>query len=394
MTDTVKLENEYKQVQADLKAVGDNVKQYAEKVEKEVKQFGDANAETKQKADDALSKFNELQLSIQNMQQQLDRPSTSVQSTFKSAGQRVIESEDFKTNASSTFRGNMRIAMPRQAILTSTGPSVIPDNQGIIAPITQRLTVRDLIAPGQTGSNAIEYTVETGFTNNAGTVEEAKPKPYSDITFDNVTANVRTIAHLFKASRQILDDAPALQSYIDARARYGLQLAEERQLLLGNGAGQNLHGIIPQAQTFDETLVKIVNATAIDRIRYALLQAVLAELPSTGIVLNPIDWAGIQLTKDNEGRYIIGNPVNGNAPTLWNLPTVETQAMVVDNFLTGAFGMGAQIFDRMDIEVLISTENDKDFENNMVSIRAEERLALSVYRPEAFVTGTFSKKAA
>lgn len=391
MTDTAKLENEYKQVQVDLKAVGDSVKQYAENVEKQVKQFGDANAETKQKADEALNKFNELNATLQNMQQQLDRPSTPAQATHKTVGQRVIESEDFKTNASSTFKGNMRIAMPRQAILTTNGPAVTPDNMGIIAPIVQRLTVRDLIAPGQTGSNAIEYTVETGFTNNAATVEEGKPKPYSEIKFENVTANVRTIAHLFKASRQILDDAPALQSYIDARARYGLQLAEERQLLLGNGTGQNLHGIIPQAKTFDETLVKIEKATAIDRIRYALLQAVLAELPSTGIVLNPIDWAGIQLTKDNEGRYIIGNPVNGNAAMLWNLPTVETQAMPVDNFLTGAFGMGAQIFDRMDIEVLLSTENDKDFENNMISIRAEERLALAVYRPEAFVTGTFTK---
>lgn len=390
MTDTVKLENEYKQVQTDLKKVGDDVKQYAENVEKQVKQFGDANKETKQKADEALSKYNELNASIKELQQSLDRPNTPSQAELKTVGQRVVESDDFKNNASSTFKGNMRIAMPRQAILTAGGPAVTADNQGIIAPIFQRMTVRDLIAGGQTNSNAIEYTVESGFTNNATTVAENTAKPYSDIQFDNITANVRTIAHLFKASRQIMDDAPALQSYIDARARYGLQLAEERQLLLGNGAGQNLHGIIPQAQSFDETLVKIGNATSIDRIRYALLQAVLAELPSTGIVLNPIDWAGIQLTKDNEGRYIIGNPVNSNAPTLWNLPTVETQAMAVDTFLTGAFSMGAQIFDRMDIEVLISTENDKDFEQNMISIRAEERLALAVYRPEAFVTGSFT----
>ncbi|WP_338562536.1 phage major capsid protein [Acinetobacter sp. KS-LM10] len=390
MTDTVKLENEYKQVQTDLKKVGDDVKQYAENVEKQVKQFGDANTETKQKADEALSKYNELNASIKELQQSLDRPNTPSQAERKTVGQRVIESDDFKNNASSTFKGNMRIAMPRQAILTAGGPAVTADNQGIIAPIFQRMTVRDLIAGGQTNSNAIEYTVESGFTNNATTVAENTAKPYSDIQFDNITANVRTIAHLFKASRQIMDDAPALQSYIDARARYGLQLAEERQLLLGNGAGQNLHGIIPQAQSFDETLVKIGNATSIDRIRYALLQAVLAELPSTGIVLNPIDWAGIQLTKDNEGRYIIGNPINGNAPTLWNLPTVETQAMAVDTFLTGAFSMGAQIFDRMDIEVLISTENDKNFEQNMISIRAEERLALAVYRPEAFVTGSFT----
>ncbi|MGZ7967615.1 phage major capsid protein, partial [Pseudomonas aeruginosa] len=88
--------------------------------------------------------------------------------------------------------------------------------------------------------------------------------------------------------------------------------------------------------------------------------------------------------------YIIGSPQNGTTPTLWRLPVVETQAITQDEFLTGAFSLGAQIFDRMDIEVLVSTENDKDFENNMVTIRAEERLAFAVYRPEAFVSGSLT----
>ena len=76
-----------------------------------------------------------------------------------------------------------------------------------------------------------------------------------------------------------------------------------------------------------------------------------------------------------EGRYLIGRPQDGTPARLWNLPVVETTAMAQNTFLTGAFSLGAQIFDRMAVEILISTENDKDFENNMVTIRAEERLA-------------------
>jgi len=56
-----------------------------------------------------------------------------------------------------------------------------------------------------------------------------------------------------------------------------------------------------------------------------------------------------------------------------------------DTFLTGAFQQGAQLFDREDVIVFISTENTDDFEKNMISIRREEGAAMAVYRPEAFI---------
>src|SRR5690606_38219409 len=111
------------------------------------------------------------------------------------------------------------------------------------------------------------------------------------------------------------------------------------------------------------------------------------EYPASGFVLHPTDWTKIELTKDLGGNYIVGNAQSPIGPSLWNLPVVQTQAISAGKFLTGAFNLGAQIFDRMGVEVLLSSENDKDFENNMFTIRIEERLALAVYRPEAFVSG-------
>jgi HK97 family phage major capsid protein len=199
---------------------------------------------------------------------------------------------------------------------------------------------------------------------------------------------VRTIAHLFKASRQILDDAPALRSYIDARARYGLRLEEEDELLNGDGTGAHIKGLIPSATAFNAAFVATLKQR-MDTIRLAILQVFLSNFPASGIVLNPTDWAAVQLTKDSTGRYIIGNPQDGNAPRLWNLPVVESLSMPATEFLVGAFDLGAQIFDRMEIEVLLSTENSTDFEKNMITLRAEERLAMAVYRPLAFVHGDF-----
>jgi HK97 family phage major capsid protein len=257
---------------------------------------------------------------------------------------------------------------------------------GVVALPQRRMTVRDLLSPGRMDGSTLEYVKETGFTNNAAPVAENAAKPESSMKFDLVTTSAKVIAHWVKASRQILDDASQLQSIVDQRLRYGLAYVEEQQLLNGDGTGQNLLGIVPQASAYTAPIT-VSGATIIDQIRLALLQAELAEYPSTGIVMNPKDWTRVELLKDSQGRYIIGNPQGNAAASLWGIPVVTTPAMQEDKFLAGAFRLGAQLFDRWEARVEVSTENQDDFIRNMVTILAEERLALAVYRPEAFVFG-------
>lgn len=392
------IEQQYKQTQANLKDIGDQLKAHAEQAQKNVERHEGLSKETSAKVDELLMKQGELQARVLEAEQKLVAANSATQrpEAPKSAGELFVASEQMD-GVNSSFRGSRRVSVPRAAITTTTAGGLAPAERldTVALPGLRRATIRDLVAPGQTESGSIEYVRETGFTNNAATVAETLAKPYSDITTALVNAPVRTIAHLFKASRQILDDAKALQSYIDARARYGLLLAEEAQLLYGSGAGANLQGLATVASQYAAPGgVTVTGEQRIDRLRLALLQAELAEFPSDGIVLNPIDWALIELIKDDVGRYIIGQPQEGTAARLWNRPVVATQAMKQNDFLTGAFKLGAQIFDRMDVEVLISTENDKDFENNMVTLRAEERLALAIYRTEAFVTGKLAAAAA
>lgn len=359
---------------------------------------GEVSAELKEKTDKALSELGDVTTRLGDLEKRSARENEIGENEQKSLGDLVIDSAEFKAGMlTGASRGSIRVKADRAAITSanttvgagrSQGTSLVPGARvpGIFGLPERQLTIRDLVLPGQTASSSIEYVKETGYTNNAAPVAETTAKPYSDLTFDMTSAPVRTIAHLFKASRQILDDAPALRSYIDGRARYGLRFAEENQLLNGSGTGQNIHGLVPQATAFNPAFAA-ADETGIDRLRLAVLQVVLAEYPATAFVLNPIDWAKIELTKDAGGNYIIGNPQGSLTPTLWNLPVVSTQAMAAGEFLTGAFSFAAQIFDRMEIEVLLSSENVDDFEKNMFTIRAEERLAFAVYRPESFVTG-------
>jgi HK97 family phage major capsid protein len=381
---------------ASLASIKEQVGNLATDFTSKLSKNGEVSAELKEKTDKALSELGDVTTRLSDMEKRAARERVGGDPDEKSLGDIVVEAAGAQSFDSS-YRGMIKVKADRAAITSanttvgagrSLGTSLVPGARvpGIFGLPERQLTIRDLVMPGQTSSSSIEYVKETGFTNNAAPVAETTAKPYSDLTFDMTSSPVRVLAHLFKASRQILDDAPALRSYIDGRARYGLRFVEENQLLNGSGTGQNLHGLVPQATAFNPAFAA-ADETAIDRLRLAVLQVVLAEYPATAFVLNPIDWAKIELTKDAGGNYIIGNPQGSLTPTLWNLPVVSTQAMAAGEFLTGAFSFAAQIFDRMDIEVLLSSENVDDFEKNLFTIRAEERLAFAVYRPESFVTG-------
>jgi len=398
-------EAEFKAAAANLKTIGDEVKRLAEGALNEAKNAGTLTTETKAAVDAKLVEFGkkitEFDSRIADAEQKSARRGGGGQQIeMKSLGQHLIDSDGFKgvKELGSQFRGNVRATVETKAMLTTTdvlgtttslSNSLIPaDKQPIVNLPDRKLRIRDLFTPGQTNSNAIEYPVETTFTNAAAIVAEGAKKPESTLAFDMRNVPVKTIAHLFKGSRQLLDDAVGLVSYIDGRARYGLLFAEEAQLLYGSGASGNIFGVMPQASAYAAPSgLTVANETPIDRLRLAILQATLALYPASGIALNDTDWARIELTKDTQGRYIIGQPQGQIAPTLWGLPVATTLAMTPNDFLVGAFRLGAQIFDRMSIEVLISTENNDDFERNMITIRAEERLALAVYRPQAFVKG-------
>ncbi|EAX5650324.1 TPA: phage major capsid protein [Salmonella enterica] len=390
-----------KKVTASIEEATDKFNARAEDALKEAKKSGKLSEETKAAVDKMASEFNALReaektlkAAIGELEQHVAQmPLANAKHIVETVGQQVISAEALKT-FSASVEGGKRVSIPVNAALISSGvaegvvePQRLP---GIDTTPRQRLFIRDLIAPGRTSSPAIFWVQQTGFTNKAVVVPENTQKPYSDIAFATKITPVTTVAHMFKASKQILDDFAQLQSTVDAEMRYGLKYVEEQEILFGDGTGVHLHGIVPQASAFSAEF-RVEQQNGIDDLRLAMLQAQLARFPASGHVLHFIDWAKIELTKDTLGRYILANPSGLTGPTLWGLPVVATEAAAFKGkFLTGAFNAGAQIFDREDANVVISTENADDFEKNMISIRCEERLALAVKRPEAFIYGSFT----
>ena len=390
-----------KQVSAELAQASSEFSKQAEEAMTEARKAGGLSEQTKAAVDELALRFNslteaeaQLKTRLGEIEQEFARvPSQTTVTPRDSLGSVVIKSEALKAFASSLEGGKRLSISVNSALLSSDIPTGVVEPQrlpGIDVASKQRLFIRDLISPGRTSAPAIFWVQQTGFTNAAKVVAEGQAKPYSDIKFDIQITAVSTLAHMFKAAKQILDDFSQLQSTVDVEMRYGLKYVEEEEVLFGDGTGVHLKGIVPQASVYKPAF-EVLDQSGIDDLRLAMLQAQLARLPASGHVLRFIDWAKIELTKDGLGRYILANPLGLAGPLLWGLPVVATEASAFEGkFLTGAFRTGAQLFDREDANVVISTENADDFEKNLISIRCEERVALAVKRPEAFIYGEFS----
>jgi HK97 family phage major capsid protein len=283
-----------------------------------------------------------------------------------------------------------------------TQPQVIP---GIFRGDDLQGTVRDVLINGQTQSDAITFFRETVFTNNAAAVAEATAttgttglKPESAITFEQATAPIVTIAHWIPITRQTLQDAAQMQTYVEQRLLNGLALRESNQLLNGDGTGANLTGILNTTgtQLLDNTAttgywaLNPVNDAGTDNENFNRLLRAKRLVRTTGraqasfIVLNPADSEGFLNRTDAQRQYFGGGPYAGtNIPTIWGLRVVEDENIAAGLALVGD-GRMAAVWDRMQAQILIDTIDDQ-FVRNMLTILAEERLGLTVFRPAAFV---------
>jgi HK97 family phage major capsid protein len=336
-----------------------------------------------------------------------------------SIGDAFVNSAEFKSLQGGKNGANMPSAFQMNTSLTgynvkdvySALPSGTPGSFGtiqrdpIVTPPMRTKRVRDLFPARTTSAAVIEYFQHLGFTSTGGGTNSASSvaersganfgaKPQSSFVFVGQQAPVRTLAHWEAAHRNVLADEPQLRSIIDNELMYGLRLQEDDQILNGDGTGENLTGVLETSgiQTYDwsdgENL-PVVDTMA-DAIRRAATLSFLAYYEPTGVVLNPLDWEKIELTKDSNGQYLVAVSVAmGGEPRVWRLPVVESPAIAEGTALVGAFGTGAQLYDREQASIRISEQHSDFFVRNAVVILAEQRLALAVKRPESFVKVTF-----
>lgn len=352
---------------------------------------------------------------IDQMTGPVNQPAENAPAGSKSLGDAFVKSdgyralvEGFKSNSLGAKWTTGSIELPgfdvKANVTEALSPIITPEVQGGIqqasAVALRQLTVADLLMQGTTDSATVRYLLETTNTNAAAPVAEAAAKPESAITFTLVDEPVQKVATFLPVSDEMLEDVAQIRSYLDSRLRLFVQHAEEDQLLNGSGTPPALRGLLNRVGIQTATRSALGTTTGegagASTIGNALYQAITnirvnALVEPDGIIMHPTNWAALRLAKDNAGQYLGGGPMIGaygntvqTGNSAWGLPVVVTSRIAANTALVGAFGSMAQVFYRNNLVVEASNGYNDFFQKNLTAIRAEQRLALAVYRPNAF----------
>ena len=363
-----------------------------ENIQKEVAE-GKASSENAAKEMKALAeKQSDMARELTEIKQQHDSQEES--GAVKSVGTQFVESESFK-NFKSIRKAQVEVKdidpFSTQASNSVTRTTIgAPYNAGLVLNPEDDLVVEQLFPHVPIATSSLTYAKEGTFTNNAAVVAEGSTKPESTLDVSLANANVETIAHYMKVTKQLYDDNPqAIVALIDHKLRYGLQAVVDKQLIQGTGSGE-LGGLL-LAGNHTEYPVALGNKdTLFDLVFKTYTAMASAGVAAKRIILNPADWAELALAKDTQGRYILGGPAAVAGKVLWGIPVVTTNSMPTGKFIIGDLQLGATIYDRQAIQVAMTESDGDDFKKNLITIRVERRLAFAVEQPLSIGGGDFT----
>src|SRR5699024_917535 len=365
-------------------------KEVAEGVKKEMK--GDIEG--------LVSQYNEQKKALDNLQDQTDKLEVAAkrlsagkekkETPWESIGTTLKDNPEMLENVKS---GKTEIITMGQKALTLTGDVFQEDWQsGINLPPSRPVFVRNLLGAGTTSASSIAYLREVTPFSGYDTVAPGGTKPELSGELERVDSPVRKIAGWIRVPDEWLDDIPGLTSYLRAQLPIELKKVEDTQLLYGSGTGNDLQGITGVANAYvDDTGNPEENMY--DVLIEALSQLRSNEYMADAILVNPSDYYDMLRWKTSgSGEYdapVLFVSQNGVA-RLAGVPIIANNGVTADDFVVGNFASGGQVFDRMRSNVQFYRQDQDTVITNQVTVVAEERLALAIYRTSAFVYGQFS----
>jgi HK97 family phage major capsid protein len=371
------------EIKGELRDVEKKAADLLMKAETAVKASGDIAPELKSALEKQAATIEALNARMREIEQKGVSVASAVET--RTIGEQFAFSDQFKSMRTDE---PTRCRIEVKNTILSNGNTVLAQQiPGVTGGAFKPLTIYGSLPHAPASGNSVEGIREASFTNSAAEVAEGALKPESDLTFEPHDYPVRTIPHWLKVSKNLLADAPAVAAYIDNRLTYGVMERVDRQLMVGNGTSPNLSGILDSGNytvytpTSDDNLIDAIN-----RAKWQLWAA--GWVPDNAYV-NPQDWGDMELQKGSDGHYLNGLPgvmLNTNP---FNVRIIPSPFVPRGQFAIGAFARAVTVWDRQSVTVEAGYADD-DFLKNLVTLRAEMRMAFEISTPSAILGGAFT----
>lgn len=365
-----------------------NIKAMSDKSEGEMKTLGKISADTKTAVDTLGVQQRELADRLLQVEQKSSAKGDQAP-VDESYGAQFVKHAEYASFQKKTNRGSMGLEL-KNTVTNAIANTYSERRPGVVEGAFRVFTIEDLLTSIPTSSNAIDWVRENVFTNSAAEAAEGAQLAQSSITFTPGTMPVQNVAHFIKITRQLAMDNAALAAYINRRMVYGVNLRTENQLISGNGTAPNLSGLTNTGNFTAHgytaaalTALGLSPTNRFDLIGKMMGDCALADYPADVVILNTGDWWTMRLSKDSQGRYLLGDPGSAVVPMLFGRPAVASNAMTADTVWVGSLSQAATKHDRESITVDMSDSDENNFQLGLVSIRAMRRLALTVEKPAA-----------
>ena len=310
-------------------------------------------------------------------------PTATAGAEQKSFGDLFIESGAHKAKGK-TFEVDIDV----KTLMTTTAgwaPEVIRTDR-VVEYATRPIQVIDLIPSVPTGQSAVAYMEETTFTNAAAETAEAAAYPEAALALTERSSPVRKISVFLPVTDEQLEDEPRVRAYINNRLPFMLRQRLDSQILNGDGVAPNLTGILNTSGI--QTQAKGADPTP-DAVHKAMtLVRTTGWAQVTAALFNSADWEEIRLLRTADGIYIWGAPSESGPMRIWGVPVILADALPAGTGLVGDFANFTELAIRRGVEVKVSDSHGTYFVEGKQAVRADIRVAFTVYRPAAFATVT------
>jgi len=287
--------------------------------------------------------------------------------------------------------GDMTIANSYTGVVA--GETVVP--QFKFDP-SRSVHIRSLLPLGSTDASVIRFPKETGYDDGAGVAAGGTAVGQSDFDITATSINVEKLGTFMRITEEMLNDTPQLTAYLSARVPGKVLSAEDNQILNGTGSSNQLDGFFTAGNSaaFNATTAGFADAVEAaneyDVLVAAMNQLNLSNYSASTILLNPTDLHKIVLLKSTANEYLRQQIYQGLQPTIMGIPVTVNTAVTAGEFLVGDLGVASQLWIRDNLAVEFSREDSTNFRDYFVTVRVQERLAHSVYQPNAVITGDFT----